>query len=36
MNDSEFFITLTDENIHNLNGKHTIFGEVTEGIELLK
>ena len=36
MNTSDFFITLSNTNIHNLNGKHTIFGEVSEGIEVLQ
>jgi peptidyl-prolyl cis-trans isomerase-like 4 len=36
MNNSEFFITLTKSNLSSLNGKHTIFGSVVEGLEVLK
>jgi peptidyl-prolyl cis-trans isomerase-like 4 len=35
MNDSEFFITLTEQRLKTLEGKHTIFGEVVEGFEVL-
>ena len=35
MNDSEFFITLTEQRVKTLEGKHTIFGEVVEGLEVL-
>lgn len=35
MNDSEFFMTLTDERLKTLEGKHSIFGEVVEGLEVL-
>lgn len=31
----QFFITLTDEHLSALNGKHTIFGFVVEGLEVL-
>ena len=34
LNDSRFFITLTD-NAPELDGKHTIFGQVAEGLEIL-
>lgn len=36
MNNSEFFITLTDRNLTSLYGKHTVFGEVVDGVETLK
>lgn len=35
-NDSEFFITLTSEKIQRLDGKHTIFGVVAEGQDVLQ
>ena len=35
MNNSEFFITLTDQRQKTLEGKHTIFGEVVEGLEVI-
>ena len=35
MNESSFYITLTDEHIHYLDGKHTIFGQVVEGDHIL-
>jgi peptidyl-prolyl cis-trans isomerase-like 4 len=35
LNGSAFFITLSDEPITYLNKKHTIFGEVAEGLEVL-
>lgn len=35
MNDSSFFITLSDQHVEYLDGKHTIFGEVVEGFEVL-
>ena len=34
LNDSRFFITLADD-LHQLDGKHTIFGQVAEGEEVL-
>ena len=34
-NDSDFFITLGDDHLEQLDGKHTLFGHVAEGIELL-
>ena len=34
LNDSRFFITLAD-GLHQLDGKHTIFGHVAEGLEVL-
>jgi peptidyl-prolyl cis-trans isomerase-like 4 len=36
MNTSDFFITLTDEHLKALDDKHTIFGEVAEGFEILE
>lgn len=36
MNDSQFFITLTNENLEYLNTKHTIFGQVAEGFDVLE
>lgn len=36
MNNSEFFITLTNNNLNSLYGKHTVYGEVQDGIETLK
>ena len=35
LNDSNFFITLSSENLERLNGKHTIFGELAEGQDVL-
>jgi len=35
-NNSQFFITLRGEDLVHLNGKHTIFGEVAEGLEILE
>eukprot|EP00347_Sterkiella_histriomuscorum_P000769 403374574 len=35
MNGSAFFITLSDNEIQHLNNKHTIFGQVVEGLENL-
>ena len=35
-NNSQFFITLRGEDLMHLNGKHTIFGEVAEGLEILE
>jgi cyclophilin family peptidyl-prolyl cis-trans isomerase len=36
MNNSEFFITLTKANLTSLNAKHTVFGRVMEGFEVLR
>lgn len=36
LNNSEFFITLTKANLTSLAGKHTVFGKVEEGLEVLK
>lgn len=35
LNHSEFFITLTDSHLSALNGKHSIFGIVAEGMDVL-
>lgn len=35
MNGSQFYIT-TGENLHSLDEKHTIFGEVAEGLDILE
>lgn len=35
LNNSLFFITLTDNHIHQFDNKHTIFGIVAEGLEVL-
>ena len=35
MNTSTFYITLSYNNLISLNGKHTIFGEVTKGFDIL-
>lgn len=34
-NNSEFFITLTEDRLPTIEGKHTIFGEVVEGLDIL-
>jgi len=36
LNNSEFFITLTKADLSSLNGKHTIFGKVEEGLDILR
>jgi peptidyl-prolyl cis-trans isomerase-like 4 len=36
MNTSTFFIQLTDNPLHYLNDKHTVFGRVEEGFEVLQ
>jgi len=36
LNNSNFFITLTNDNLTKFNGNHTIFGEVVEGLETLQ
>jgi peptidyl-prolyl cis-trans isomerase-like 4 len=35
-NRSQFFITLRGEDLDNLDGKYTIFGEIAEGFEILQ
>ena len=32
---SQFFLVLTREHTAHLDGKHTVFGQVIEGVELL-
>jgi peptidyl-prolyl cis-trans isomerase-like 4 len=34
-NDSDFFVTLTDNRLDTIEGKHTIFGEIVDGLEVL-
>ena len=36
MNTSTFFITLSDDEKPDMNKKHTIFGEVAEGLDVLE
>jgi peptidyl-prolyl cis-trans isomerase B (cyclophilin B) len=33
---SQFFIVLSEANTRHLNGKHTVFGKVTEGMDVVK
>lgn len=33
---SQFFIVLNEANTRHLNGEHTVFGQVTEGLDVLK
>jgi peptidyl-prolyl cis-trans isomerase B (cyclophilin B) len=33
---SQFFIVLSEENTRHLNGVHTVFGQVTEGLDVVK
>ena len=33
---SQFFIVLSEANTRHLNGVHTVFGQVTEGLDVLK
>ena len=35
-NDSRFFITLADDHLEQLDGKHTLFGVVAEGLDCLE
>eukprot|EP01016_Furgasonia_blochmanni_P031587 TRINITY_DN3261_c0_g1_i3.p1 TRINITY_DN3261_c0_g1~~TRINITY_DN3261_c0_g1_i3.p1 ORF type:complete len:559 (-),score=112.96 TRINITY_DN3261_c0_g1_i3:238-1914(-) len=35
-NSSDFFITLANRNLDHLNNKHTVFGQVAEGLEALQ
>jgi len=36
LNNSSFFITLTKSHLASLAGKHTIFGKVEEGLDILR
>lgn len=33
---SQFFLVLSEENTRHLNGKHTVFGKVTEGLDVMR
>jgi peptidyl-prolyl cis-trans isomerase B (cyclophilin B) len=33
---SQFFIVLNENNTRHLNGVHTVFGKVTDGLEVVK
>ncbi|CAN5815053.1 peptidylprolyl isomerase [soil metagenome] len=33
---SQFFVVLSEANTRHLNGKHTVFGQVTEGLEVVR
>lgn len=33
---SQFFIVLSEQNTRHLNGVHTVFGKVTEGLDIIK
>jgi len=33
---SQFFIVLSEQNTRHLNGVHTVFGKVTEGLDVIK
>jgi peptidyl-prolyl cis-trans isomerase B (cyclophilin B) len=33
---SQFFIVLSEPNTKHLNGQHTVFGKVTEGLDVVK
>jgi peptidyl-prolyl cis-trans isomerase B (cyclophilin B) len=33
---SQFFIVLNEKNTHHLDGRHTVFGKVTEGFDIVK
>ncbi|EGR34357.1 protein kinase domain protein [Ichthyophthirius multifiliis] len=35
-NNSEFFITLSEQKLKHLDGKHSIFGQISEGFEILQ
>jgi peptidyl-prolyl cis-trans isomerase B (cyclophilin B) len=33
---SQFFIVLSESNTRHLNGVHTVFGKVTDGLDIIK
>ncbi|HEU4628533.1 MAG TPA: peptidylprolyl isomerase [Gemmatimonadaceae bacterium] len=33
---SQFFMVLSEENTRHLNGKHTVFGKVTQGLDVMR
>ncbi|CAN5122362.1 peptidylprolyl isomerase [soil metagenome] len=33
---SQFFVVLSEANTRHLNGKHTVFGQVTEGLDVVR
>ena len=33
---SQFFLVLSEENTRHLNGKHTVFGKITDGLDVLR
>ncbi|HYW06956.1 MAG TPA: peptidylprolyl isomerase [Longimicrobium sp.] len=33
---SQFFIVLSEQNTRHLNGEHTVFGKVTQGVDVVK
>jgi peptidyl-prolyl cis-trans isomerase B (cyclophilin B) len=33
---SQFFMVLSERNTKHLNGVHTVFGKITEGIDVMK
>ncbi len=35
-NSSQFFITMRGEDLEHLDGKHTVFGQVEEGMDVLE
>ena len=33
---SQFFMVLSEDNTRHLNGVHTVFGQITEGLDVMK
>ena len=33
---SQFFMVLSETNTRHLNGKHTVFGQITKGLDVMK
>jgi peptidyl-prolyl cis-trans isomerase B (cyclophilin B) len=33
---SQFFMVLSEANTRHLNGKHTVFGKITKGLDIMK